>query len=258
MTIWGLIIGGAAGFALGGPIGALLGAAAGHLTERKIRDQLDPEQSRKVAFTVAVIALSAKMAKADGTVTRAEIDAFRNRVDIQSDDIDKIGKFWDLARQTPDGFEAYASQTARLFGPRTAMLEQLLDLLFTIARADGDITPPEWAYLQEVAHIFGYDETEFSRLSDIYSGIHPAPHLVLDVSADAELVDVRAAWKQLARDHHPDQMIAAGMPEEFVRAATDRLSEINRAYELMSKKIAARKSSSEPASNAPSQSPLHS
>ena len=95
MTIWGLIIGGAAGFALGGPIGALLGAAAGHLTERKIRDQLDPEQSRKVAFTVAVIALSAKMAKADGTVTRAEIDAFRNRVDIQSDDIDKIGKFWD-------------------------------------------------------------------------------------------------------------------------------------------------------------------
>lgn len=254
MTIWGLIIGGTAGFALGGPIGALLGAAAGHLTERKIRDQLDPEQSRKVAFTVAVIALSAKMAKVDGTVTRAEIDAFRNRVDIQADDVDKIGKFWDLARQTPDGFEAYARQTASLFGLRTAMLEQLLDLLFTIARADGDITPLEWAYLQEVAYIFGYDETEFSRLSEIYSGIHPAPHLVLGVSADAELSEVRNAWKQLARDHHPDQMIAAGMPEEFVRAATDRLSGINRAYELMSQTIATR----QPSSNSSSQSQINS
>jgi DnaJ like chaperone protein len=134
------------------------------------------------------------------------------------------------------------------------MLEQLLDLLFTIARADGDITPLEWAYLQEVAHIFGYDETEFSRLSEIYSGIHPAPHLVLGVSADAELSEVRNAWKQLARDHHPDQMIAAGMPEEFVRAATDRLSGINRAYELMSQTIATRQSSS----NSSSQSQIHS
>jgi DnaJ like chaperone protein len=101
----------------------------------------------------------------------------------------------------------------------------------------GTFTALEWAYLQEVAHIFGYDEIEFSRLSEIYSGIHPAPHLVLGVSADAELSEVRNAWKQLARDHHPDQMIAAGMPEEFVRAATDRLSGINRAYELMSQTI---------------------
>ena len=240
MTIWGLIIGGAAGFALGGPIGALLGAAAGHFTVHKIRNKMDPDQSRKVAFTVAVIALSAKMAKADGKVTRAEIDAFRSRVDIQADDVEKIGKFWDLARQTPDGFEAYAHQTATLFGQRSPMLEQLLDLLFTIARADRDITPPEWAYLQQVAKIFGYDESAFSRLSDIYAGIHPAPHLVLGVKPDADLAEIRTAWKQLARDHHPDIMVAAGMPEEFVRAATDRLAGINHAYELMSKTLAAR------------------
>ena len=243
MTIWGLIIGGAAGFALGGPIGALLGAAAGHFTEREIRNRMDPAQSRSVAFTVAVIALSAKMAKADGKVTRAEIDAFRSRVDIQAGDVEKIGKFWDLARQTPDGFEAYARQTATLFGQRSPMLEQLLDLLFTIARADKDITPPEWTYLQQVAEIFGYDECAFSRLSDIYAGIHPAPHLVLGVKPDAELAEIRKAWKQLARDHHPDKMVAAGMPEEFVRAATDRLAGINRAYELMSKTLAAREPS---------------
>ena len=117
MTIWGILIGGAAGLAMGGPIGGLLGAAAGLFAEQQIRRQTDPEQARKVAFTVAVIALSAKMAKADGMVTKAEIEAFRARVDIPQKDIERVGKFWDLARQTPDGFGAYARQTAELVWP---------------------------------------------------------------------------------------------------------------------------------------------
>ena len=245
MSIWGKILGGATGFAFGGPIGALLGGVAGHAIDKiKTKKKLPEETALKqIGFTIGVIVLSAKMAKADGTVTRAEIDAFRSRVDIQANDVEKIGKFWDLARQTPGGFDAYARQTATLFGQRSLMLEQLLDLLFTIARADGDITPPEWNYLQQVAKIFGYDESAFSRLSDIYAGINPAPHLVLGVKPDAELGEIRSAWKQLARDHHPDRMVAAGMPEEFVRAANDRLAGINRAYEQMSKTYTAREPS---------------
>ena len=78
MTIWGLIIGGTAGLAVGGPIGALLGATAGLVAEQQIRKRADPAEARKVAFTVAVIALSAKMAKADGMVTKSEIEAFRS------------------------------------------------------------------------------------------------------------------------------------------------------------------------------------
>ena len=137
MTIWGLIIGGATGFAFGGPIGALLGAAAGSLAGQQLRQHINPEQNKKVAFTVAVIALSAKMARADGVVTAAEIRSFRERVQIPEGDLHRVGQFWDLARQTQDGFEAYARQTVSLFGPKSAILEQLLDLLFTIARADG-------------------------------------------------------------------------------------------------------------------------
>lgn len=240
MTIWGLIIGGTAGLAVGGPIGALLGAAAGLVAEQQIRRRTDPDQARKVAFTVAVIALSAKMAKADGIVTRAEIDAFRSRVDIPQKDIERVGEFWDLARQTPEGFTAYARQTVDLFGPRSAILEQLLDLLFTIARADGDVTAREWAYLSEVAAIFGYDETAFKRLSDIYSGAHPPPHLLLGIAPDASLDEAKAAWKALARTHHPDQLIAAGMPEEFISAATERLAEINNAYQTLARQIQSR------------------
>ncbi len=240
MTIWGLIIGGVTGFALGGPIGGLLGAAAGSVAGQQLRRHLDPDQTKEVAFTVAVIALSAKMARADGVVTAAEIKSFRSRVQIPEGDLHRVGQFWDLARQTQDGFEAYAEQTVSLFGARSAILEQLLDLLFTIARSDGHITPPEWDYLRRVAAIFGYDEAEFARLSDIYSGENPPPHLVLGVSADASLKDIRAAWRALATAHHPDKLIAAGMPEEFVQAATDRLARINHAYDTLSRQMANR------------------
>ena len=233
MTIWGIIIGGAAGFAIGGPIGALLGAAAGHVAGRGLKGVLAPEQTRNVAFTVAVIALSAKMARTDGVVTRSEIRAFRSRVHIPQKDIAQVAKFWDLARQTQDGFQAYAKQTVTLFGERAAILEQLLDLLFHIAKADGDITEPEWAYLAEVAAIFGYDEAEFERLSEIYATDNALPHHILGVAKTASLAEIRTAWMALAKEHHPDQLLAKGMPAEFIENATDRLARINRAYELM-------------------------
>ena len=233
MTIWGIIIGGAAGFAIGGPIGALLGAAAGHVAGRGLRQAIAPEQTRNVAFTVAVIALSAKMARTDGVVTKSEIQAFRDRVHIPQKDIPQVAKFWDLARQTQDGFQAYAKQTVSLFGERAPILEQLLDLLFHIAKADGDITDNEWAYLHEVAFIFGYDKAEFDRLSEIYANDDAKPHQILGVAKEASLDEVRVAWMALAKEHHPDQLIAKGMPTEFVKNATDRLARINRAYELM-------------------------
>lgn len=233
MTIWGLIIGGLAGFAIGGPIGGLLGAAAGHLAERKIRPPIDPEMTKQVAFTVAVIALSAKMAKIDGHVSRSEIAAFRRKVHIPSKDVERVGHFWDLARQTPDGFEAYARQTVSLFGVKAPILEQLLELLFYIARADGDISAPECAYLQTVADIFGYDEAEFDRFVSLYGKTGASPWQVLGIAQDAHVDDIRTAWKHLVRTHHPDRLIADGMPDEFVSAATERLAVINDAYKAL-------------------------
>lgn len=240
MTIWSILIGGAAGFALGGPIGALVGAAAGGYAGSQIAKKLNPDQSKKVAFTVAIIALSAKMARADGYVTASEIAAFKAKVDIAPEDVKRVAQFWDLARQTTDGFQAYARQAAELFGHESAILEQLMDLLFSIAKADGKIDAQEWDYLHEVAHIFGYDERGFERLSHLYSGNEPAPHLVLGVPAEADLATIRNAWKTMARTYHPDQLIAAGMPDEFIQVATDRLAAINTAYAIMSETLKSR------------------
>ena len=238
MSIWGMIIGGAAGAALGGPIGGLLGAAAGIAVERGFISPARPEAedaTRGVAFTVAVIALSAKMAKVDGNVTRDEIAAFRQRVQIAPDEIPQVGRFWDLARQTPDGFEGYASQVARMFAPRAPVLEQLLDLLFYIAGSDSKVTSPEIDYLARVSEIFGFTETDFQRMLAVHSGDVPPAWQVLGVEPDISDDDLRARWKALVRENHPDRLIADGMPAEFIAAANERLARINDAYDRVAR-----------------------
>ena len=237
MSIWGIIIGGTAGFALGGPIGGLLGAVAGHAVESKFTPSgPDSQATKRIAFTVAVIALSAKMAKADGVVTRNEIATFRARVHIPPSEVTQVGRFWDLARQTRDGFEDYANQVARLFEPRAPVLEQLMDLLFHIAKSDGDVTAPELSYLAKVADIFGFDQADFDRLLALYQSSGPSPYEVLGVQHDIDDQALRNHWKRLVRKHHPDTLTADGMPEEFIAAANNRLAKINAAYDAIAHK----------------------
>jgi len=235
-----MIIGGAAGAALGGPIGGLLGAAAGIAVERGFVAPArvaasETDASRKVAFTVAVIALSAKMAKADGVVSRDEIAAFRRRVDIPPSEVAQVGRFWDLARQTKEGFEGYATQVARMFTPRAAVLEQLLDLLFHIASSDGELTTPEIEYLARVSDIFGFDDADFQRMLALHATEGPRPWDVLGVDPAIDDDALRRHWKALVRDNHPDRLIADGMPEEFITAATERLARINAAFDSMAR-----------------------
>lgn len=232
MNIWGKIIGGAAGFALGGPIGGIVGAIAGHAVDLYAEDS---HVEREAAFTIALIALSAKMAKADGVVTRDEILAFREKVDIAPDDVEKVGHLWDLARQTQEGYTAYARQVARMFGPASPVLEQLMGLLFHIARADGAIKTEEEDYLQDVAAILGFDEDGYMRLSHIHGDETTSPYRVLGLDPDCDDTSLRQHWLALNRDHHPDRLMAEGLPREFIRSATERLAAINAAYEQIRK-----------------------
>ena len=231
MSIWGKIIGGTAGFALGGPIGGLIGALAGHAVDSYTEYKSDDRQSREVAFTIALIALSAKMAKADGMVTKDEILAFRQKVDIPQKDVDHVGMLWDLARQTPDGFDSYARQVAGMFPKGSPVLDQMMELLFFIACADGESSPLEEEYLGHVARIFGYDDAGFERLKLVYGLQDVNPYHILGIDHDADDVEVRQAWITMAREHHPDRLMAEGLPEEFIRAANERLAKINKAYE---------------------------
>ena len=238
MSIWGKVIGGAAGLALGGPIGALIGAAAGHAVDRMTsagppEPRIDEEEStRKVAFTIGVIVLSAKMAKADGVVTRDEIAAFREVFRIPPEEARNVGRVWDQARREATGFEPYARQIARLFRPGSPVLEELLGGLLHIARADGVVHENERAYLERVAAIFGFGRAEFERLLSLHgASAADDPYRVLGVDPAASDAEVRAAWRKSVRENHPDRLIAQGMPEEFVRQANDKMAAINAAYD---------------------------
>lgn len=239
MSIWGKLLGGAAGFALGGPLGALIGVAAGHAVDHFSQEYVrspdaEPDATQSIAFTVAVIALSAKMAKADGVVKRTEIDTFRRLFHVPDDELANVGRVFDLARRDMAGFDAYARQIADLFDDRHAVLEELLDSLFLIAEADDHLHPQEIAFLRAVAAIFGFGGDEFERILASRPGHADDPEInpwsVLGVAPDADDAAVKAAYRKLLQEHHPDRLIAQGLPAEFIDVATEKTAAINAAY----------------------------
>lgn len=239
MSIWGKIIGGAAGFAMGGPLGALLGAFAGHAVDR-MRDGrpggVGEAETRQVAFTVAVVTLGAKMAKADGVVTREEINAFKDVFKIAPDEMKTVSRLFDEARQDPTGFEPYAQQIGQMFAHQPAVLEELLAALFHIARADGTYHPAERAYLQSCANLFGFSARDFERIEAEQMDAGKAdPYTVLGVSHDASAAEIKSTYRKFIRENHPDKLIAQGMPEEMIELANERLATINAAYDRIQK-----------------------
>ena len=238
MTIWGKIIGSATGFALGGPIGALVGGAAGHALDKfKTKEKLPEKLALKqIGFTIGVIVLSAKMAKADGKVTKSEIKAFKEKINVPDNEIKNVARLWDQAKKTTDGFEVYAKQISNLLEKNSSVLEELLNLLVIIAEADGKITKLEKIYLKEVSNIFGFSEQDFERICSSKLDKHIDPYQTLGVLKDAPLEEIKNKWKTLAMKHHPDRLIAQGIPQDIIETNTYRLKEINNAWDLIKNK----------------------
>ncbi|WP_374309340.1 TerB family tellurite resistance protein [Dongia sp.] len=243
MSIWGKIIGGAAGFfALGGPLGALLGALAGHAIDKQLEEEPalatadDRRATREIAFTIAVIALGAKMAKADGTVSRSEVAAFKQVFKIPPDEINNVARVFDQAKRDVAGFDAYARQLANMFDQRHPVLEELIDGLFHIARADGEVHESEILFIHEVARIFGFSDADFARLREVNVGADLAdPYTVLGVRREQSDEEIRATWRRLMRENHPDKLMAQGLPAEFVDLANEKVATLNAAYDRIAK-----------------------
>ncbi|MFA5123586.1 TerB family tellurite resistance protein [Zavarzinia sp.] len=245
MSIWGKIIGSAAGFALGGPLGALLGGLAGHAVDALAaggaapglrREHVGRDQTRRIAFTVGVIVLGAKMAKADGRVTTDEIQAFREVFHVPESEVEQVGRIFNRAKEEAGGFEPYAAQIKAVLGDDMTLLEELLDGLFHIAKADAVIHQAEITFLEDVARIFGFSEAEFAAIRASHLGPDQSdPYTILGATRAMDEAALKAAYRKLVREHHPDTLIAKGMPEEFVKVATERLAQINAAWEKIAK-----------------------
>jgi DnaJ like chaperone protein len=200
---------------------------------------LDPDTwlpgGRDAAFTLALIALSAKMAVADGVVTASEIRAFYKTVEIPEGQESQVEKLFEMARGDVAGYEAYARKIGRFFLTQPETLEHVLDGLFVIASADGLIHEAELDYLKSVSDIFGFDDARFEQIAAqhvrLESGVDP--YMVLGLMPGADPSEVRRVYRQLVAEHHPDRLIAKGVPAELIDIATKRMAAINHAYGLI-------------------------
>lgn len=242
MSIWGKLFGAAAGLALGGPLGVLLGMVAGHFAldwedKSSAVNPFDPRgDTSRIAFTIGVIALGAKMAKSDGFVSREEVDAFKQVFDVPPDELANVARIFDLARKDMAGYEQYAKQIADMFRAKPRVLEDLLDGLFFIAKADRVFHPKEEAFLRSVAGIFGFNDADWARIRAGHIGADSAdPYVILGVAHSVTDAVLKQSYRRLVRENHPDLLIAQGLPEEFVMVANAKIATINDAYDKIAK-----------------------
>lgn len=252
MTIWGKVVGGTAGLMFGGPLGAAVGAAMGHAYDRMtasawrnawaflpggeaVRDMAERlgAQTRQSVFALAVLALGSALARADGPLNQAEEDAFRRMFGVSDAEADHIMVL--LRRGVPLGdVDAQARRLASLFADSPEVLEELLAALVLLARADGPLNEAEDAFLSRLATQFGLPSRAWERARASAAGVSRGgadPHAVLGLTPGATEAEIRAAYRKLLRETHPDALMAQGMPAEFIEVANQRMAAINAAYD---------------------------
>jgi len=250
--IWSVIIGALLGLKLGGFPAMVLGAFVGYWIRSSLfprakrsrptqtngraaraaaaaAEALRQSIERQQIFTTSVVSLAAKMAKIDGAVTRDEIDAFKTAFNIPPSQSATIAALYDEAKRDPSDFEAHARRLARCFGNTPQVLADVLGALNSIALADGTLHPAERDFLQRVAEIFGLAGRRFASQPDEIS--NGDAYAVLGVAHGAAMPEIKAAWRKLTREHHPDTLMAKGMPQEYIDLATKKMATINAAYD---------------------------
>lgn len=252
LAVFGKILGSAAGFAIGGPLGAIAGLALGHVVDKRGRSpevrpkagsRAGPWSRSKVdvqtAFAVAFVTLAAKLSKTDGRVTRDEIDALKRVVSFPEEARAEVGAIFDAAKVDATGFEPYARQIAAIVRNDLVMLEQILAGLVQIAAADGTYHSGERDFINRIAREFRFSPEQRKRIEHTYLPAAVAdeesPYEVLGVSRDATDDEVRNAYRRIVKDFHPDKLVAKGMPEEFHKLGAKRTSEANIAYDQIKK-----------------------
>ena len=186
------------------------------------------------AFSTAVIALGAKLAKADGRADRSEFAAFSEVFQSPTEEQRDIQRLYELARQTTLGFEGYAKRLAKRYRNCPQLLEDVLDGLFFIALSDGVVTSDELHYLEDVSRLFGLSPLAFRRLRATHMGAGPDdPYVILGIAADAPDAAVRAAWRSALSEAHPDRAMSRGLPQDYVAVAAAKSAAINNAYDTV-------------------------
>jgi DnaJ like chaperone protein len=193
------------------------------------------EPQNDIAFTIGVIALSAKMARADGAVSPLEVQAFKQVFQTAPEEERNVKRVFNLAKQDVVGYESYADEIAKLLKDNKKLLQDVLEGLLYVATADGALHPDEDAFLADVARRFGFSPSEFRFLRARFVVDHGNPYDVLRLSPQATDAEIRQQYRKLVADNHPDKLMGRGVPPQFVEIATRKLAAINAAYDTIAK-----------------------
>lgn len=187
----------------------------------------------RVAFTIGVVTLVAKMSKADGISSEVEAAAFERLFDVPEADRKNLRRVFDIASQDVAGFESYAASIGAMLESEPELKVQVLECLLHVATADGIHHPAEEQFLSRVAEIMGVPCADYRAVRRAFVHDPNSPYNILDLSPAATDAEIKARYRELAREHHPDLLVARGVPEEFLAASGRRLAAINEAYEAI-------------------------
>lgn len=258
MSWWGKIIGGTFGFMAGGPLGALLGAALGHQFDGGLKQfgALPPGETERTqtAFFAASFSVMGHLAKADGHVSRDEIELARqvmSQMQLNEQQRRLAINLFNEGKAADFPLDAVLAQLRQECHRRATLLQMFLEIQLHAAYADGELHPEEKRLLLHIFERLGFSAAEFAHLEALVQGARhfgggraettPRPqrlqeaYAILGVAAEAEDAEIKRTYRRLMNQHHPDKLVSRGLPEEMVKLATDKTIEIKAAYEMVKK-----------------------
>ena len=237
MSIWGSLIGGFVGFSFAGPIGALIGSMIGGRisSARRTSFQQSFAQSQQM-FAISLIILTAKLSKADGHVSKEELVAVKQKLKIPEHEIDQVGKIFNKAKEDSLGYEHYAQQIAKIYRNQPAVLDEVINILFYVAEADGNVSNSELIMIRNIANIFNLNDSQFDGIKESRKSSDKLnPYVVLGCNPSDDFATIRKKYLKLSKEHHPDALVSKGVPKEVIEESKKKMRAINSAYDKIEK-----------------------
>ena len=237
MSIWGSLLGGVIGFSFGGPFGALLGSfLGGKISRLNSSKTIGNQQNSQEIFALSLIILSAKLSKADGHVSKEELIAVKDKLQIPDSEIDQVAKIFNKAKDESTGYEPYAKQIAEIFRDNLNVLEEVINILFYIAEADGHVSNDEETMIANIAYIFGLSQKQYQSIKESRKTSDKLnPYIVLESQPTDDLKTIRKNYIKLSKEHHPDLLISKGVPVEVINESKNKMRSINAAWDQVQK-----------------------
>ena len=237
MAIWGSLIGGMIGLSLGGPFGMLLGSLiGGKISKAKSRTGFGSFAQPQQVFALSLIVLSAKLSKADGQVSREELIAVKDKLKIPENELNQVGKIFNKAKVETTGYEPYAKQIAQIYRGNINVLEEVINILFYIAEADGNVSESEMKMIENIAKIFGLNEVQLNAIKESRKSSDKLnPYIVLESKPDDKIEAIRKRYLKLSKEHHPDLLLSKGVPQEVIDESKAKMRAINLAWDQIQK-----------------------